>query len=144
MLRFGITHPIVLDADKKFYNINCQMYELSNLNVHTIGGKNHDPMLIKCISNYLNKGLMIFDQEQGTPAISLETVLLLICAWNSCAVLLTDISRAMVATGYDFSFPIDFAHEKAIQLTGNKTWTETYTANQACLLLHVRDHDAGH
>jgi hypothetical protein len=66
-------------------------------------------MLVKCINNYLNKGLKIFTQEQGTPAVSREAVLLLICVWASCDIPLTNISTAIVVTGRDFSFPIDFS-----------------------------------
>ena len=120
MLRFGIVHTIVLDADKNFFNTFRQMCKLLDPIVHTISNRNHDHMLVKRVNNYLNKGLKIFTQEQGTLAVSREAILLLIYAWNSCAVPLTNISRAMVVTGQDFSFPIDLSHEKAVQLTGTK------------------------
>ena len=35
MLRFGLVHTIVLNADKKFYNTFQQMCKLLHLNVHT-------------------------------------------------------------------------------------------------------------
>ena len=120
MLRFGLDHTIILDADKKFYNTFRQMCELLRLNVHTISGENHNPMLVERANLYLNKGLKIFTQERGTLAISREAVLLLIYTWNSCSVPLTDISCAMVVRGRDFSFTIDFSHEKAVRLTGTK------------------------
>ena len=60
MLRFGLAHTIVLDADKKFYNTFRQMCELLRLNVHTISGENHDPMLVERVNLHLNKGLKIF------------------------------------------------------------------------------------
>ena len=114
MLRFGLAHTIVLDTDKKFYNTFRQMCELLRLNVHTISRENHDPMVVERVNSYLNKGFKIFTQEQGTSAISWEAVLLLIYAWNSCSVPLTNISRAMVVTGRGFSFLNDFSHEKAV------------------------------
>ena len=51
---------------------------------------------------------------------------------------MTDITRSLIVCGVEFTFPIDFSHETAIRLTGNKQWTETYAANQARLLLHGR------
>ena len=96
-------------------------------------------MLVKCINNYLIKGLQIFTQEQGTPAVSREAVLILIYAWSSCAIPLTNISRAMVVTGRKVLFLIDSSHKKAVQLTETKKRIETYAANQARLLLYVRE-----
>ena len=72
MLRFGLAHTIVIDADKKFYNTFRQMCKLLHLNVHTVSGENHDLMLVERVKLYLNKGLTIFTQERGTPAISRE------------------------------------------------------------------------
>ena len=63
MLWFGITHTIVLDADKMFCNTFRQMWKLLDLNVHTISGRNDDPMLVKRVNNYLNKGLKIITLE---------------------------------------------------------------------------------
>ena len=68
--------------------------------------------------------------------------MLLIYFWNICPVPLTDISYAMVITGRDFSFPIDFSHEKAVQLTITKKWADAYAARQGRLLLHTREIDA--
>ena len=45
----------------------------------------------------------------------------------------------MVVTGRDFSFPTDFSHEKAVQLTGTNKWADTYAASQCQLLLHSRE-----
>ena len=45
----------------------------------------------------------------------------------------------MVVTGCGFSFPINFSHEKAVQLTGTKKWVYTYTASQGRLLLYTRE-----
>ena len=108
MLCFGLAHTIVLYTNNNFYNTFRQMCELLRLNVHTISGENHDPMLVEHVYLYLNKGLKIFTQKRGTPAISREAVLLLLYAWNSCSVPLTDLSRAMIVTCRDFSFPVDF------------------------------------
>ena len=139
VLRFGLTHTIVLYAEKKFYNAFRQMCELLRLNVHTISGEIHDPMLVERVNSCFNKGSKIFTQEQETPAISREAVLLLIYAWNRCSVPLTVVSCAMVVTGRDFSFPIGFFLEKAVQLTGTKNWAETYDTSQGRLLLHTRE-----
>ena len=115
------------------------MCRLLDLNIHTMSGRNHDPVLIKRVNNYLNKRLKIFTQEQGTSAVNQDAILLLIYAWNSCAVSLANISRAMVVSGRKFSFPIDFSHNKAVQLTGTKIWAYTYTIHQAHMLLHMQE-----
>ena len=139
MPRFGIVHTIVLNTGKENNNTFCQMCKLLRLKVHTISGRNHDSILVERVNAYLNKGLTIFIQEQGTPAISREVVLLLIYACNSCSVLLTKISQAIDVTGRDFCFTIDFSHEKAVQLISNKNGTETYAKSRGRLLLHMRE-----
>ena len=45
----------------------------------------------------------------------------------------------MDVTGRDFSFPIYFSHEKAVQLTGTNKWADTYAARYGQRLLHSRE-----
>ena len=52
---------------------------------------------------------------------------------------MTNITRSMVVCGRELSSSIDFSHETAVCLTGDKKWTETYASNQAQLLLHSRE-----
>jgi hypothetical protein len=114
ILRFDITHTIVLDVDKKLNNTYHQMCKLLDPNIHTNIGGNHDPMLVECVDNYLNKGLQIFTQDQGTPVVSREAALLLIYARKSYGVSLTNISRAIVVTGQHFSLLINFSNTKDV------------------------------
>ena len=120
MLRFGFAHTVVLDKDSKFLSVFKEMCQLLTLNTHTISAGNHGAMLVEHVNEYLNRGLKIFKGERGTPAISREAVLMLLYAWNACPVPLTDITRSMIVTGREFAFPIDFSHEKAVELTGSK------------------------
>ena len=108
MLRFVLAHTIVLDKDSKLYAIFSQSCLLLDLNVHTVSSENHDAIIVERVNQYLNKGLNIFTQERGTPAVSIEAILLLIYAWTSCLVPLTEITRSMIFCGRYFSFPINF------------------------------------
>ena len=139
MLCFGLAHTIVLDKDSKFYATFAPSCQLMNLNFHTISSKTHEPMIVERINRYLNKGIKTFSEESGTTAVSREAILILIYRCNSCPFPMNGITRSMIVCGRQFSFPIDFGHETAVCITGNKKWTETYATNQARLQLHSRE-----
>ena len=43
-------------------------------------GYNHNLMMVKCINHYLNKGMKIMANKQGTGRIALEAIHLLLYA----------------------------------------------------------------
>ena len=96
-------------------------------------------MIMKRLNGYFDKETKIIANKRGTYAVSRESVLMLVYAWNSAPILLTDINRAMVVTGRNFSFPINFSAEKAVWLTGSRHWADSFAARQAQLLLHSRE-----
>ena len=49
------------------------------------------------------------------------------------------ITNNLISTLLPTFDALQYSHEKAVQLTGTKKWAETYAANQACLLLHMRE-----
>ena len=69
-------------------------------------------MLVERICRYFNKGLAIMCNEQDTVWVTLESLLLLLYAWNSCPVPGTNISCSLVAVGRKFAFPIDYSSGK--------------------------------
>ena len=131
MLRFGMSHTIVLDRDSKIFKIFKATCELLELNVHTLSSNNHDLMIVDRVTKYLNKGLKILCQEQESTQIGREGILLLIYGWNSCPIPMTDIYRSLVVCGREFTFPINFSSEQAIRLTTDRKWIESYAAKQA-------------
>ena len=84
--------------------------------------------------------------------VALESLLLLLYAWNSCPVPGTEISRSMIAVGRKFAFPLDFSSGKHWQLTSSPHTVETYSKELAIRLsacrkvaeLLVRDHREWH
>ena len=138
-LRFGFSHTIVLDKDKKFYSVFRESCELLKLNTHTLSGGNHDPMLVERFNRYLNKGLKIMVNERDTIRCALECILLLAYAWNSIPVPGTDISRSMVCVGREFQFPIDFAAGKHWQLTSTPSTVQSYAKDLATRLSSCRE-----
>ena len=140
MLRFGLTHTVVLDKDNELHDTFRQSCQLMKLNTHTISQKNNNAMIVKQVNNDLNRG-MIFLQvnEHGTVAVSRKSILMLIYTWKLSNIPLTDISRSTVVTGQNFSFPIDFSTEKAVWLTGSRQWAKFFATRQAHLLLYSRD-----
>ena len=138
MLRFGMAHTIVLDRDSKFFATFKAVCELLVLNVHTLSSFNHDPMIVERINRFFNKGMKILCQERTSTKIGREGLLLLLYAWNSCPIPLTDISRSLLVTGREFQFPIDFSASTAIRLTSDKKWVLSYAAKQARVLKHSR------
>ena len=96
-------------------------------------------MIMKRLNGYFDKETKIIANKRGTYAVSRESVLMLVYAWNSAPIPLTDITRPMVVTGQNFSFLIDFLVEKAVWLTGSCCWAKSFAACQAQLLLHSRE-----
>ncbi len=115
-LQYGFCHTVVLDKDSKFFGVCRKLLNLLKINCHVLSGGNNDPMLVERINCYLNKGLKIGANERDSLCIALKAIQLLICAWNSCPVPGTDISRSLVAVGCKFQFPIDFSSGKHIKL----------------------------
>jgi hypothetical protein len=117
MLRYGISHTVVLDKDGKFLGVCRESLDLLHINCHILSGGNHNPMLVERVNRYLNKGLKIMTNERDSIRVALKAILLLIYAWNSCPVPGTDISRSLVAAGCEFQFPINFSSGKDGALT---------------------------
>jgi hypothetical protein len=108
-LRFGFCHTVVLDKDSKFFSVCQQSRDLHKINCHILSGNNHNPMLIKRLCWYFNKGLRIMTNVRNLVCVALESLLLLLYAWNSCPILGTDISCSLVAVGREFAFPVNFS-----------------------------------
>jgi hypothetical protein len=47
MLRYGISHTIVLDKDSKFLGVCHESLNLLHINRHILSGDNHNPMLVE-------------------------------------------------------------------------------------------------
>ena len=78
MLCFGLAHTVVLDKDSKFHDTFRKSCQLLNINTHTISQKNHNAMIVERLNEYFDKGIKIFANKQGTPAVSRESVLMLV------------------------------------------------------------------
>jgi hypothetical protein len=111
-LRYGFFHTLVLDKDSKFFSVCPKALDLLQINCHVLFGGNHNPMLVKRVNQYINKGLKIMTNEQESIWVALAAILLLIYAWNSCLIPGTDISRSLIAVGREFAFPIDYSAGK--------------------------------
>jgi hypothetical protein len=69
--------------------------------------------------------------EHRTVRVALESLLLLLYAWNSCPVLGTDISCSLVAVGREFAFPINYSSSKHWELTSSPATVESYSKDLA-------------
>jgi hypothetical protein len=74
----------VLDKDSKFFGVCREALDLLQIHCHVLSGSNHNPMLVKHINWYLNKGLRVMCNERDSVQVALEAILLLLYAWNSC------------------------------------------------------------
>jgi hypothetical protein len=77
--------------------------------------------------------------ERGSIRVALESLLLLLYAWNSCPVPGTDISRSLVTVGREFAFPIDYLSSKHWELTSSPATVESYSKDLAERLGACRD-----
>ncbi len=72
--------------------------------------------------------------ERDTVQVALESLLLLLYAWNSCPVPGTDISHSLEVVGREFAFLIDYFSGKHWQLTSSPATVESYSKQLAnCL-----------
>lgn len=133
-LRFGFCHTIVVDKDSKFRGVFAETADLLGINIHVISGENHDAMLVERVNRFLNKALAIYCTERGSVKSASNAVQLSLYAWNSAPVVGTDISRSLLVTGREFSFPIEFNVEKARTLTSTSKAVVTFAQEQARLL----------
>jgi hypothetical protein len=125
-LRFGFCHTTVLDKDSKFFGVFKGSLDCLKINTHVISRDNHNAMITECLCRYFNKGLRIMTNERGTVRVALESLLLLLYAWNSCPVPGTEISRSLVAVSQEFAFPIDYLSSKHWELTSSPMTVESY------------------
>ena len=72
--------------------------------------------------------------KRDSVRVALESLLLLLYAWNSCPVPGTDISRSMVAVGQEFAFPLDYSSGTHWQLTSSPNTVKTYSKELAIRL----------
>ena len=86
MLCFGFSHTVVVDKDSKFFGQCKDALQLLKINVHVLSGANHDPMLVERICPFLNSGLQIMTNEQDSVQVAMESILLLLYAWDSCPI----------------------------------------------------------
>jgi hypothetical protein len=134
LLRYGFCHTAVLNKDGKFFGVCRKALDLLRNNCHVLLGSNHNPMLVKQINQYLNKGLHIMCNERDSVRVALEAILLLLYAWNSCPVPGTDISLSLVAVGCKSAFPIDFSSGKHWELTSSASTVVSYSKDLAARL----------
>ena len=126
--------------------------DLRKIICHVLSGDNHNPMLVERICQYFNKGLTIMTNKRESIRVALESLLLLLYAWNSYPVPGTEISRSMIAVRREFAFPLDFSSGKHWQLTSSPNTVKTYSKELAIRLsacrkvaeLLVREHRKWH
>jgi hypothetical protein len=58
-MRYGFCHTIILDKDLKFFGVCREALDLLKINCHVLSGDNHNPMLVKQICRYFNKGKLL-------------------------------------------------------------------------------------
>ena len=133
-LRFGFSHTIVVDKDRKFLGVFSKTAALLKINAHVLSGKNCDPMIVERICRYLNSCLTIFCNERGNNQVALEGILMSLYAWNSTPVVRTAISRSLLVTLREFNFPINFSSEQHQMLTSSPLKVSLFATEQACLL----------
>ena len=98
-----------MDEANTFLHSFAVTGRMLNIKVHFLSGENNDPMIVECIYRLLNSCLAIFCNEQGTNHIALEDILMSLYAWNSAAIVGTDISQSLVVVGRESNFLIDYA-----------------------------------
>ena len=79
LLRYGFCHTAVLNKDSNFFGVCREALDLYQINCHVLSGVNHNPLLVKQVNWYLNKGLWIMCNKQDLVQVALETILTSSC-----------------------------------------------------------------
>jgi hypothetical protein len=77
--------------------------------------------------------------KRDTVRVALESLLLLLYAWNSCPMPGTNISCSLVAVGRKFAFLIDYFTGKHWQLMSSPATVESYSKQLATCLSACRE-----
>jgi hypothetical protein len=139
LLRYGFCHTAVLDKDSKFFGVCREALDLLQIHCHVLSGSNHNPMLVKRINRYLNKGLRVMCNERNSVRVALKAILLLLYAWNFCPVPGTNISHSLIAVGREFAFPINFSSGEHWESTSTASTVVSYSKELATWLSACRD-----
>lgn len=134
-LQFGICHTVILDKDSKFLGVFWECLDLLKIHYLVLLGENQNPMMVEWVNRYLNKGLKIMTSKQGNVCVTMESILLLLYAWNSSLIPGTDISRSMVAIGRKFAFPIDYLTKLNWNLTQSTPESVTTYSSKLAMCL---------
>jgi hypothetical protein len=78
ILHSSFCHTCILDKDSKYFGVCHKALDLLQINSHILSGGNHNPMLVKRLNRYLNKGLEIMTNKYNSNFNALEAILLLI------------------------------------------------------------------
>jgi hypothetical protein len=112
---------------------------LLQINRHVLLGGNHNPMLVKRVDWYLNKGLKIMTNEHNSVRVAMEAILLLLYAWNSTPIPGTDLSRCFITLGREFQFLINFSTNKHFELTSMPFTIALYSRKLATRLSALQE-----
>ncbi len=151
-LRYSFCHTSILDKNSNCFGVCHKASDLLQISPCMLSSGNHNPMLVKWVNRYINKGLKIKANVRDSIQVALEAILLLIYAWNSWPVPGTDISRSIVAVGCEFVFSIYYWSRKHWEIVTILSTVMIYSMDLAMHLtvcraiadLLVKEHCAYH
>ena len=125
MLRYGLSHTVVLDKDSKFLGVCRESLDLLHINCHILSAGNHNPMLVERVNRFLNKGLKIMTNERDSIRVSLEAILLQLNqhSWQA-EVGALDASDAIGSSNQTASISTDMTFQRA----GRSGWWAEVTS----------------
>ncbi len=132
-LLFGPCNTFVLNNKREIYGVfkeACDLLQLT-LTLSHLSDNYHNPMMVKWINCYLNKGLKIMYDKRGTIRIAMEAIILLLYVWNSGPIPGTDLSHCFVALGREFQFPNNFPTNKHWEVISSPASILSYSCNLA-------------
>jgi hypothetical protein len=139
LLRYGICHMIITDADSKFKGEFAGMVKLLKVRHHPVARGHHDAIFVERFNRFLNAGLRVFNNDRGTNRVFIEGALTLCYAWNSCPVTGTDLSRSLLVVGREFQFPIDFTSRYHVTYDLEVETIKSYSEDLCELLTKCRE-----
>ena len=107
LLKFGISHIVILDDGSPFKGVFSAMCKALRINYETLAKRNHNCLLVEKFHRFLDKAITIAAEDRGTNDIFVAAGVAAGYAWNSSPIDGTDILRSVPVIGRKLRFPLE-------------------------------------
>ena len=117
LLKIGFCSMVVVDDGSSFKDTFKEMCNTLNIHYHLLAKGNHQALSVERFHHYLNKAVMIAQNDRQNTSDFVPAACATAYAWNSSPINGTNIICSISAVGREFKFPFNFHYVDTPQLT---------------------------